>query len=414
MNRYLKILGLAAALLWSGTACAQQVNTYCVTNPTSPPYKWAPCSSLTPNAASIVGANGIAAQVNLDGYVNAVGVPFTHFTDTFSTGSLDTTTNWTANNSGGTTAVASGMLTVSGTTTASQWGGLSTKQSWNQYGIGYYTFAASVSFNTLAVTNSVRIFGWYTSPATPTLAAPITSGYVFRLDATGALFAEIWSAGAAINSTNITNASGCTPVANSYVTYFVQVRTNLVQFGCVNSATGVANQSAAIYLASNPGSENLPLSAFSIAGLSNPGSAATMSIFDIVLVSTNSAAIKSGGQAATINDPAEVVTLSPNSVAQATAAVGTAALATNQVSVTSAGVTIVAARTGVVGTGRKTVCVTNVTGTAPIYIGNTGVSTSTGQYIPGTAGASICLDTQVGIFGIVSSTSQTVSYTETY
>lgn len=99
---------------------------------------------------------------------------------------------------------------------------------------------------------------------------------------------------------------------------------------------------------------------------------------------------------------------------QTTATVGTATLASGQASVTTGNITIVAARTGVVGTGRKSVCITNVTGTGPVYIGNTGVSTSTGQYLPGVAGASICLDTQVAIFGTVASTTQTVSYTETY
>lgn len=99
---------------------------------------------------------------------------------------------------------------------------------------------------------------------------------------------------------------------------------------------------------------------------------------------------------------------------QTTASVGTANLATGQASVTTGNISIVAARTGVVGTGRKSVCVTNVTGTGPVYIGNTGVTTSTGQYLPGVAGASICLDTQAAIFGTVASTTQTVTYTETY
>lgn len=107
------------------------------------------------------------------------------------------------------------------------------------------------------------------------------------------------------------------------------------------------------------------------------------------------------------------VTTTPSGT-QTTASVGTAALATGQASVTTGNITIVAARTGAVGTGRKTVCVTNATGTGPVYIGVTGVSTSTGEYLAGVAGASICLDTQAAIYGTVNSTPQTVSYTETY
>lgn len=94
--------------------------------------------------------------------------------------------------------------------------------------------------------------------------------------------------------------------------------------------------------------------------------------------------------------------------------VGTAAIATGQASVTTGNISIVAARTGVVGTGRKSVCITNVTGTGPVYIGVTGVSTSTGQYLAGAAGASICLDTQAAIFGTVASVTQTVTYVETF
>jgi hypothetical protein len=93
---------------------------------------------------------------------------------------------------------------------------------------------------------------------------------------------------------------------------------------------------------------------------------------------------------------------------------GTAAIVTGQASVTTGNISIVAARTGAAGTGRKSVCVVNVTGTGPVYIGATGVSTSTGQYLGATAGSSLCLDTQAALFGTVTSVTQTVSYTETY
>lgn len=99
---------------------------------------------------------------------------------------------------------------------------------------------------------------------------------------------------------------------------------------------------------------------------------------------------------------------------QPTSIIGTASLATGQASVTTGNISIVAARTGVSGTGRKTVCITNATGTGPVYIGNTGVSTANGQYLAGAAGASMCLDTQAAIFGTVTTTTQTVTYVETF
>lgn len=107
---------------------------------------------------------------------------------------------------------------------------------------------------------------------------------------------------------------------------------------------------------------------------------------------------------------------SAGTTAWPTTQLGVGNLATGQVSVpsTAGGTVIVAARTGAPGTGRKTVCVTNVTGTAPVYLGASGLTTSTGDYLAGTAGAGKCWDTQAAVYGIVSSTSQTVSFTETY
>jgi hypothetical protein len=93
--------------------------------------------------------------------------------------------------------------------------------------------------------------------------------------------------------------------------------------------------------------------------------------------------------------------------------IGTANLAAGQVSVGSTATLIVAARTGVQGTGRKTVCVTNSATTA-VFLGGSGVTTSTGQLLPGTTGAQQCWDTQAAIYGIVSTGSETVSYSETY
>lgn len=112
-------------------------------------------------------------------------------------------------------------------------------------------------------------------------------------------------------------------------------------------------------------------------------------------------------------DQAAGVPLNSNN-AVPTISLGTNALATNQVSVASSATLIVAARTGATGTGRKSVTITNITGTGPFYVGNTGLTTSTGMYVGATAGASITLDTQAAIFGIVPTTAQSVSFVETF
>ena len=84
--------------------------------------------------------------------------------------------------------------------------------------------------------------------------------------------------------------------------------------------------------------------------------------------------------------------------------------ASSQVSVdtTSGGKLIAAVRTG-----RGAITIIN-TGPIAVYIGPSGVTTSTGTLLPGIAGASITIPTTAAVYGIVSSGSQTVSVLETY
>lgn len=87
---------------------------------------------------------------------------------------------------------------------------------------------------------------------------------------------------------------------------------------------------------------------------------------------------------------------------------GTATVANGQISVATTNTQIVAARTG-----RGRVTITNL-GTTDVFIGATGVTTTTGQLLAGTKGASITLHTSAAIFGIVGTGNQSVSYIEEY
>ena len=93
--------------------------------------------------------------------------------------------------------------------------------------------------------------------------------------------------------------------------------------------------------------------------------------------------------------------------------IGTANFATAQISVGTSATLIVAARSGGRGTGRKTTCITN-TSTTAVYLGGSGVTTSTGDLLAAGAGTGKCFDTQAAIYGIVASGSETVTETETY
>lgn len=80
----------------------------------------------------------------------------------------------------------------------------------------------------------------------------------------------------------------------------------------------------------------------------------------------------------------------------------------SQVSVGATATQIVAARTG-----RGLLTVTNSTATA-IYLGGSGVTTSSGQLLPGTIGASITIPYSGSLYGIVASGSATVTVFEIY
>lgn len=242
-------------------------------------------------------------SVSIDGNLSVNTAPFPQFFDAFSS-TLDTTTNWTANNSTGTAATSSGSLVISSSTTASAWGGVTSKQSWAPSGISLQVYGVWASFANKSILNTARVFGMFTVPGTPTTAVPATDGYLYRLDAAGSLFAEIWAAGVAISSTNITTVCPITnAVPNTYAIYY---RTGLTQFYCgATLATTVYGFA--------PVNQTLPTSAFSIAGATPPLSSASMTLGGLTLVTWAPPAVKAAGQAATVNDPSGVIQISPNS-----------------------------------------------------------------------------------------------------
>jgi len=88
---------------------------------------------------------------------------------------------------------------------------------------------------------------------------------------------------------------------------------------------------------------------------------------------------------------------------------GSTNLATAQVSITTASTQAVAARSG-----RRSVMITNITGTQPIYCTSGTATTANGQYIPGLAGANLTLP-YAGVVNCIAVTSaQTISVAEVY
>jgi hypothetical protein len=88
--------------------------------------------------------------------------------------------------------------------------------------------------------------------------------------------------------------------------------------------------------------------------------------------------------------------------------VGSASIATNQVSVTTAATLIAAARSG-----RQSIVIT-LTAATVLYIGGSGVTTANGLYVAGVVGQTITLDTAAAVYGIVGAGTLTVSYLENF
>lgn len=79
-----------------------------------------------------------------------------------------------------------------------------------------------------------------------------------------------------------------------------------------------------------------------------------------------------------------------------------------QITVASTATQIVAARTS-----RMDLTIANL-GTVDIFIGDASVTTSTGFLLPGVKGAALTLPTQAAVYGIVASSTQAISFIETY
>lgn len=89
--------------------------------------------------------------------------------------------------------------------------------------------------------------------------------------------------------------------------------------------------------------------------------------------------------------------------------IGGGSVATGKVNVTTSATLICAARTG-----RKRITISISTTFTNLYIGDSGVSTSAGYRLQGSAGSSIQLETSAAIYGITSATSVDVFYIEEY
>lgn len=263
-------------------------------------------------------AEGLTAGTSAYGYLRVTDEPAPLFNEAFE--SLDTTNRWTTKLSTGTAAVASGVLTVASSTTASAYGGLYTQPTFINNGLGFNAFGAALKIPVSTIANSLRYWGFATVPGTPTTSVPVTTGAVFVLDAAGSLFAQVWKAGVLTSSVDVT---AYRPADNTNTRYAIVQRSDLAFFYVGSTAAPVATISFP-----DMDTQALPATFMSIAGASAPAQSATIivtqfGVADTAKASTNiadstnpfiRATVKKASTAAAATDTALVVALHPTTL----------------------------------------------------------------------------------------------------
>jgi hypothetical protein len=150
------------------------------------------------------------------------------FQDTFDTGTLDTVNKWIAPTTGGTGIAATnvvGATILDGGTTANSFSKLTTRSMFPPTEPGYLLFNARVNIENPVVTTAHRFWGFGTSPASPTIASPLTNvvGYEIRTD--GKLYAVTYASGTLNFSADLSVATGngaqpANSAAHKYWIYF--------------------------------------------------------------------------------------------------------------------------------------------------------------------------------------------------
>ena len=132
-------------------------------------------------------------------------------------------------------------------------------------------------------------------------------------------------------------------------------------------------------------------------------------------LNTSALAVESGGNLAGINSNTSAINSKLPSLGQGIISTSLPVvlpaisnIATGQVAPTTSATLIANARTG-----RQSIAIVQ-NGTTPVYLGTSGVTSSTGILLTGTLGAAISLDYQGAIYAITASGTGSISFVETY
>jgi hypothetical protein len=220
-------------------------------------------------STAVVSSTGLEAGVSSYGYLRTTDEPTSLMNESFD--SLDTTTRWTQRNVTGTSTVTNSQLTITSSTTASAYGGLTSKPTFITQGVNFLIFGAAVRIPTFTQANAVRFWGFGTLPGTPTTTTPVTDGYGFEVDGSGNLNAVVYRAGTKTFTSPI--PATLKPADGAWSRYLIVQRADLIAFY-------VATTSGPAAIASFPSlnTSTLPASFVSVAGATPPAASANIEI----------------------------------------------------------------------------------------------------------------------------------------
>jgi hypothetical protein len=186
--------------------------------------------------------------------------------------------------------------------------------------------------------------------------------------------------------------------------------------GATNTAYCQLGSSASI--SAQPIAPNGGWFAFTVGSATQLACATSTSTTTVNLLGGSGLPTGTGGGGGGASGTVTVSTSSPGGAAAnpsylANNPVGTTNFSPNQVSCTSSATSIAAARVGNPGTGRIAILVEQL-GTVNVYLGGSGVTTSTGFLLPGVVGATVTLPITAALYCITSGTSQSIAFTELY
>ena len=220
-------------------------------------------------STAVVSSTGLEAGVSAYGYLRTTDEPTSLMNESFDT--LDTTTRWTQRNVTGTSSVSNSQLTITSSTTASAYGGLTSKPTFITQGVNFLIFGAAVRIPTFAQANAVRFWGFGTLPGTPTTTTPVTDGYGFEVDGSGNLNAVVYRSGTKTFTSPI--PATLKPADGAWSRYLIVQRADLIAF-YVSTTSGPA----AIASFPSLNTSVLPASFLSVAGATPPAASANIEI----------------------------------------------------------------------------------------------------------------------------------------